>query len=284
MNFLELKLFANNIRQTLIRALASKGGGHIGGTLSICDLIAVLYGGIMHYHPEEPEWEERDYLVCSKGHAAPAIYAALALKGFFPMEWLDDLNKGGTHLPGHSDRCKVPGIDATTGSLGQGLSIACGIAHGLKVQGKMQNVFCITGDGENDEGQIWEAAAYASNYQLDQLIMFLDWNKKQIDGRIEQVMQLGDLQKKYSSFGWDCCMVDGQDIEKLQKSIKLVVENRNGRPKMILLDTVKGAGISCVEAIENNHCIGVPAGLAEQCLEELGKIQMNLQRALEAGV
>lgn len=277
MNSLELKLFANDIRQTLIRALASKGGGHIGGTLSICDLMAVLYGDIMRYRPEEPEWEERDYLVCSKGHAAPAIYSALALKGFFPAEWLKDLNKGGTHLPGHSDRCKVPGIDATTGSLGQGLSIACGIAHGLKVQGKSQRVFCITGDGENDEGQIWEAVAYASNYHLDNLIMFLDWNKKQIDGLNEEVMQLGELTEKYRIFGWDSCMVNGQDIEELWKTIQTVLENQNNKPKMILLDTVKGAGISCVESIENNHCIGVPKDLAEKCLDELQVIRLQLE-------
>lgn len=277
MNSLELKLFANDIRQTLIRALASKGGGHIGGTLSICDLIAVLYGNIMRYRPEEPECEGRDYLVCSKGHAAPAIYSALALKGFFPAEWLKDLNKGGTHLPGHSDRCKVPGIDATTGSLGQGLSIACGIAHGLKVQGKTQRVFCITGDGENDEGQIWEAAAYASNYHLDNLIMFLDWNKKQIDGLNEEVMQLGELTEKYRIFGWDSYMVNGQDIEELWKTIQTVLENQNNKPKMILLDTVKGAGISCVESIENNHCIGVSKDLAEKCLEELQVIRLQLE-------
>lgn len=279
-NSLELKLFANDIRQTLIQALASKGGGHVGGTLSICDLLAVLYGDVMRYRPQEPDWEGRDYLVCSKGHAAPAIYAALALKDFFPKEWLKDLNKGGTHLPGHSDRRKVPGIDATTGSLGQGLSIACGIAHGLKVQGKAQRVFCITGDGENDEGQIWEAAAYAPNYHLDNLVMFLDWNKKQIDGLNDEVMQLGDLEEKYRAFGWDSCVVCGQDVAALQKTIHSALQNQNGKPKMILLDTVKGAGISCVEAIENNHCIGVPGSLEEQCLEELKISREQLQKGL----
>lgn len=284
MDCLELKLFANDIRQTLICALASKGGGHIGGTLSICDLAAVLYGEVMKYRPEEPDWDGRDYLVCSKGHAAPAIYSALALRGFFPLEWLADLNKGGTHLPGHSDRCKVPGIDATTGSLGQGLSIACGIAHGLKVQGKAQHVFCITGDGENDEGQIWEAAAYAANYHLDNLMMFLDWNKKQIDGWNQEVMQLGDLTEKYRAFGWDSYMVKGDDIAGLQKTIHMAMEKKAGKPAMILLDTVKGAGISYIEKIENNHCIGVPKDLAEQCLTELISLRVELQKELEAGV
>ncbi len=284
MRELELKMFANEIRQTLIRALAGKGGGHIGGTLSICDLLAVLYGEVMQYHPKEPKWEGRDYLVCSKGHAAPAIYSALALKGFFPMEWMNELNRSGTHLPGHSDRCRVPGIDATTGSLGQGLSIASGIAHGLKVQGRSQQVFCITGDGENDEGQIWEAAAYASNYHLDNLIMFLDWNKKQIDGFNHEVMELGDLAGKYRAFGWNACTVKGRDIGGLRDKIHEIFEHPNGRPSMLLLDTVKGAGITCVEALENNHCIGVPEKLAEQCLDELERIRISLQEELEAEV
>lgn len=276
MNNREIELFANDIRRELVSAIGKKGGGHIGGTLSICDLIAVLYGGVMKYDPKNPDWEERDYLICSKGHAAPVLYAALALKGFFPREWLDELNRGGTHLPGHSDR-KVPGIDATTGSLGQGLSIACGVAHGLKVQGKDQWVFCITGDGENDEGQIWEAAAYAANYQLDHLIMFLDWNKKQIDGWNKDVMQLGDLVMKYRAFGWNSCMVNGQDITQLQQSIGEAMNGKNGKPTMILLDTVKGAGISCIERIENNHCIGVPEGLLQECLEELKKDRTQIE-------
>lgn len=278
MSIREIELFANDIRKCLVCAIGSKGGGHIGGSLSICDLIAVLYGEMMQYHPKNPEWKERDYLVCSKGHAAPALYAALALKGFFPIEWLKELNRAGTHLPGHSDR-KVPGIDATTGSLGQGLSIACGIAHGLRVQGKQQSVFCITGDGENDEGQIWEAAAYAANYHLDNLIMFLDWNKKQIDGRNEEVMQLGDLAVKYRAFGWNSCVINGQDIAAIRQSIGKAVNERNGNPTMILLDTVKGAGIPCIEKIENNHCIGVPESLAKECLEELKAIRTRLKES-----
>lgn len=275
---LELKQFATEIRETLIKALASKGGGHIGGALSICDLLAVLYGSIMHYRADEPEWEGRDYLVCSKGHAAPAIYAALALKGFFPMEWLKDLNRGGTNLPGHSDRMKVPGIDATTGSLGQGFSIACGLAHGLKVQGRDAIVYCITGDGENDEGQIWEAAMYASNYKLDNLIAFLDWNKKQIDGTNDEVMRLGDLRAKYEAFGWKSKIVPGNDVTVIKGAINEALGNRDNCPTMLILDTVKGAGVPCVEAMESNHCIGVPQTLATQCLEELRKYRDSLRK------
>ncbi|MCI8307286.1 MAG: transketolase [Lachnospiraceae bacterium] len=279
MNNTEISLFANDIRRNVVYAIGKKGGGHIGGSLSICDLIAVLYGDVMKYDSKNPDWEERDYIVCSKGHAAPALYSALALKGFFPPEWLDELNRPGTNLPGHSDR-KVPGIDATTGSLGQGLSIACGIAHGLKVQGRGQNVFCITGDGENDEGQIWEAAAYAANYNLDNLIMFLDWNKKQIDGRNEEVMQLGDLVMKYHAFGWNSRKVNGHDIEEIRQNIYKALEVKNGRPTMLLLDTVKGAGISCIEKIENNHCIGLPENLMKECLDELSFIRERLDKEI----
>ncbi len=276
-----LNLFANEIRTETVKAIAQKGGGHIGGCLSIADLLAVLYGGIMNYRPDEPQWEGRDYLVCSKGHAGPALYAALAIKGFFPMEWLEHLNVGGTMLPGHCDRLKVPGIDATTGSLGQGLSIAAGIAHGLKVLGRNQSVFCITGDGESDEGQIWEAAAYASNYQLSNLIAFLDWNKKQIDGTNDKVMKLGDLSEKYKAFGWQSKIVDGSDVIAIREAIKNAQSGTDNKPTMIVLDTVKGAGISCIENIENNHCIGVPSNLFNQCIEELTEQRNILNRGLK---
>lgn len=278
MQKIDIELFANDIRKTLISAIAHKGGGHVGGTLSICDLVAVLYGEIMRYDPSNPDWEERDYLVCSKGHAAPCIYSALALKGFFPMEWLDELNRGGTHLPGHSDRNKVPGIDATTGSLGQGLSIACGLAHGAKVQKKDNKVFCIVGDGENDEGQIWEAAMYAPNYNLDNLIVFLDWNKKQIDGTNDEVMKLGNLEKKYEIYGWNCETIPGNDVQTISDTIKKYMNVRNGKPSMIILDTKKGAGISYIENIENNHCIGVTEELANKCFEELSRKREMIQK------
>lgn len=279
----EIELFANDIRRETVTAMNSKGGGHIGGCLSISDLVAVLYSGVMNVDPAAPNWKERDYLVCSKGHCAPAIYSALALRGFFPKEWLLDLNKPGTNLPGHSDRNKVPGIDATTGSLGQGLSIACGLAHAVKLSGRDQYVYCITGDGENDEGQIWEAAMYAANYGLDHLIMFLDWNKKQIDGTNDQVMKLFDLEAKYRDFGWYCQKINGNNVDEILAAIKHVKAGEaKGRPSFVLMDTVKGAGIPCVEAIENNHCIGVPAKLAEQCLAELARSRDEIMGRAQA--
>lgn len=266
----EIELFANEIRCNIVKAMNSKGGGHIGGCLSISDLIAVLYQKHMRVDANRPNWKKRDYFVCSKGHCAPAVYCALALKGFFPSEWLLDLNKAGTNLPGHSDRMKVPGIDATTGSLGQGFSIACGLAHAAKLNETDQYTYCITGDGENDEGQVWEAAMYAANYGLDHLIMFLDWNKKQIDGTNEQVMKLFDLKAKYREFGWYCQTINGNNVYEIDEAINNVKAGKgNGKPAFVLMDTVKGAGIQDVENLENNHCIAIPDNLAQTYLNEL---------------
>ena len=192
------------------------------------------------------------------------------------------MNKPGTNLPGHSDRNKVAGIDVTTGSLGQGLSIACGLAHAIKMSGSSQYVYCITGDGENDEGQIWEAAMYAANYGLDHLIMFLDWNKKQIDGANDEVMKLFDLEVKYRDFGWYCQKINGNSADEIFSAINNVKKGAGrGKPSFVLMDTVKGAGIPCVEAIENNHCIGIPAKLAEQCLLELSEVRAEIMRRSE---
>lgn len=263
-----LEQFAWQIRCGIVEAIAAKGGGHIGGSLDLAELFAVLYGGIMHIRPEEPNWAERDYLVCSKGHAGPCAYAALALCGFFPYERLKTLNSNGTLLPGHCDREKVPGIDATTGSLGQGLSIACGLALGAKLSGTDQRVYCVLGDGELAEGQNWEAAQFASHYKLGNLTAFLDWNKMQIDGRNEDVMSLRNAQEKFVAFGWDTAFVDGRDIHSIISAIRSG-ESNNEASVLIVLDTVKGAGVPCIESLSNNHCIGIPQKLAEKAMAEL---------------
>lgn len=263
-----LRKLAWDIRKGILESISAKGGGHIGGSLDLAELFAVLYGGVLRVRPEEPDWPGRDYLVCSKGHAGPCAYAALALCGFFPYERLMTLNSNGTLLPGHCDREKVPGIDATTGSLGQGLSIACGLALGARLSRTDQKVCCILGDGELAEGQNWEAAQFASHHKLGNLIAFLDWNKMQIDGRNEDVMALGDVQAKFQAFGWDIRMVNGRDISAIGLVIREAMENLE-RPMLIVLDTVKGAGIPCIESLENNHCIGVPQPLAEKAMSEL---------------
>lgn len=266
---LELKRMALKIRIGIVKAIGAKGGGHIGGSLDLAELFSVLYVDFMRVRPEDPNWKGRDRLVCSKGHAGPALYATLALKGFFPFERLYTLNQDGSMLPGHCDRIKVPGVDATTGSLGQGLSIACGLALGIKLSGDDQKVYCITGDGESAEGQIWEAAQFAAHYELDNLIAFLDWNKKQIDGNVDDVMRLGDPVEKYRAFGWNSSLVNGADVMAISKVIRNAVENPNGKPSMIVLDTIKGAGVPCVANMDNNHCIGFPDYLLQNSLDSL---------------
>ncbi|WP_312612960.1 transketolase [Oscillibacter sp.] len=266
---LELNQFALRIRVGIVEAIAAKGGGHIGGSLDLAELLSVLYRDFMRVRPAEPDWDGRDYLICSKGHAGPALYATLALKGFFPYELLRTLNQENTTLPGHCDRTKVPGIDATTGSLGQGLSIACGTALGFRLSETAQRVFCILGDGELAEGQNWEAAAFAAHHGLDNLVAFLDWNKMQIDGSNDAVMTLGDPVAKLRAFGWNASVVNGGDVLAIQKAVEAAVTEKNGAPTMIVLDTVKGAGVTCVSQMANNHCIGFPGALLEQAMEEL---------------
>lgn len=272
----ELARFALQIRRGLVEGIAAKGGGHIGGSLDLAELFAVLYGDVMRVRPEEPKWPERDFLICSKGHAGPCIYAALALRGFFPYERLLTLNQNGTTLPGHCDREKVPGIDATTGSLGQGLSIAAGTALGVKLSGTMQRVYCVLGDGELAEGQNWEAAQFASHYKLGNLTAFLDWNKKQIDGKNEDVMSLGNAQEKFKAFGWKTTLVNGRDIEAIRSAIRQAEGDRQ-TPTMIVLDTVKGGGVPCVEALSQNHCIGVSNELATRIIDELDEQERQLE-------
>lgn len=274
-----LARFAWKIRLGIVESIAAKGGGHIGGSLDLAEIFAVLYGGVMRIRPEEPDWSGRDYLVCSKGHAGPCAYAALALRGFFPYERLKTLNANGTLLPGHCDREKVPGIDATTGSLGQGLSIACGLALGARLSETDQRVYCILGDGELAEGQNWEAAQFASHYKLGNLTAFLDWNKMQIDGRNEDVMSLRDAGEKFNAFGWNTELVNGRDVMGILTAIETVKHNAE-TPTLIVLDTVKGAGVPCIEALSNNHCIGVPSLLAEKAMDELNK--QGLEQGMEA--
>ena len=264
----DLEIFANEIRIELVHTLKQCGFGHIGGSLSMVDLLAVLYSGTMKIDPQNPKWEERDLLVCSKGHAGPGLYATLALKGFFPKEWLMTLNRGGTDLPSHCDKNHTPGIDATTGSLGQGISQAVGMALGAKKKGTDQTVYCIVGDGECQEGQIWEAAMFAAHYKLDNLILFVDLNKKQVDGCVEDVMSIGDIGQKFRAFGWHSTLVDGADHEMIQGAIAYA-KKQKGTPSVIVLDTVKGAGIPMMEEHENCHHLNLSPEMCDEMLEHL---------------
>ncbi|MCR5651807.1 MAG: transketolase [Lachnospiraceae bacterium] len=265
----ELDIAAFEIRCGIIREIAGNHGGHIGGSLDLSEMLAVVYSDFLRVDPSEPDKEDRDFMIFSKGHAGPALYSALACRGFFPKDRLDRLNKFSSELPGHCDRNKVPGVDATTGSLGQGLSIACGAALGAKIKDTDQRIFCVIGDGESDEGQIWEAAQAAAHFKLDNLITFLDWNKMQIDGTNDEVMLLGDPVKKFSAFGWNAELVDGSDTLKIQDAVRKAVSEKNGRPSMIVLDTKKGYGIECVSSLPNNHCIGFPDEMVAKAMKEL---------------
>lgn len=273
---LTLKRKALRIRSNIIREIVSNHGGHIGGSFDLAEVLAVIYSDFARVKPEDPNWKDRDFVILSKGHAGPALYAALALEVFFTDDKLDNLNNSNSILPGHCDRLKVPGVDATTGSLGQGLSIACGVALGGKLSASEQKVFCITGDGESDEGQIWEAALFAAHFKLDNLIAFLDWNKKQIDGLNEEVMSLGDPKEKYKSFGWDVYSVKGNDVTAIQNVLLQAYNSRNGKPSMIILDTVKGEGSKIIMEMTNNHCIAFSDELKVKVLSELNRQAFEL--------
>lgn len=252
----ELKALAVKIRMAALEAIHSLGSGHLGGSLSIADALAALYGGEMKIDPKNPKWEERDKLVCSKGHAGPAVYGTLAVKGYFPYEELKTLNKPGTRLPSHCDRNKTPGVDMTTGSLGQGTSLACGMALGDKIKGLNTRVFLIVGDGESNEGQVWEAMAFAAAKKLDNLVVLLDWNKRQLDGWTEDVYPMGDYMAKFEAFGFDSVKVPGNDVEALSAALEHTRKGE-GKPFAIIMDTTKGAGIGEVADTVMNHSIPV---------------------------
>ena len=263
---LELKKFALKIRIAEIEEFKSLGFGHIGGSLSITDALAVLYGAVMKIDPKNPKMEDRDKLVCSKGHAGPAIYATLALKGFFPYEDIKTLNAPGTHFPSHCDRTKTPGVDMTTGSLGQGTSLAVGIALGDKLKGLDSRTFLVVGDGESDEGQVWEAAMFTGAKKITNLTWLVDENKKQLDGYTKDILNTLDFVEKFKAFGFDAVRINGNDIEQLYDAITAPVGDK---PKAIILDTVKGAGVKEVEETMSNHSMNVPTETYDRWLAQL---------------
>jgi transketolase len=246
----ELQKFALQIRIGIIEQLQARGFGHIGGCLSIADALAVLYGDVMHIDAQNPQMPDRDKVVCSKGHAGPALYATLALKGYFLYEELKTLNQPGTNLPSHCDRNKTVGIDMTTGSLGQGTSLAVGMAAGDRIQGRTCRTFLVVGDGELDEGQVWEAAMFTAAKKVNNLVWLIDWNKKQLDGYTADILNTFDLEAKFRAFGFDACTIDGNDVEQLHAAL---TKEAGDKPLAIVLDTVKGKGIREVEETAGNH-------------------------------
>ena len=250
----QLAKLATQIRLDTIEAIQHIGAGHIGGSLSVVDLLAVLYGKQMKYDVKNPQWEKRDRLVLSKGHAGVALYSALAAVGFFTKEWLVTVNQGGTRLPSHPDRLKTPGIDATTGSLGQGTSIAAGIATGLKIKGSTNYVYLIVGDGELNEGQCWEAFQYLAHFKLNNCIVLVDENKKQLDGCNKEILNPFDLVKKMAAFGFYTMKVKGNDLLAINAAIDHVKTIKN-QAVCIILDTIKGQGIEYFERLTENHSV-----------------------------
>ena len=263
------KKFAVDIRKNILRTISSKGQGHVGGSLSIADTLAVLYGGVMKIDPKNPKWEDRDYIVISKGHAGPAMYSALALKGYFPIEALDTLNQNDTMLPSHTDRLKTPGVDMTTGSLGQGISLAAGLAFADKLNKKDRYTYAIIGDGEMDEGQVWECALFVAHQKLNNLITFVDANGKQLDGTTDEVCCLGDIEKKFDAFGFNAIGVkDGNDVEQIYEAIEKAKAEKS-KPSVIVLHTVKGAGVKEFAEMANCHSTGVSKDSYEKACKEL---------------
>ncbi len=247
----EIKRKALEIRKWVIESIYRAGSGHPGGSLSVADILACLYFHEMRHNPKDPKWPDRDRLVLSKGHAAPALYAALALAGYFPVEELKNLRKIGHFLQGHPCMKKVPGVDMSTGSLGHGLSVAVGMALAGKLDKKDYRVFAILGDGEVQEGQIWEAANAASHYKLDNLIAILDRNKLQIDGPTEEIMHLEPLAWRWQAFGWDVIEIDGHDIEEILDTFHEI--KLNEKPTVIIANTIKGKGVSFMEGTLSFH-------------------------------
>lgn len=266
-----LRRLAADIRIWTIRQMEAFGAGHIGGAVSIADALAVLYGGVLRVDPKNPRWEKRDYLVMSKGHCGPALYAALALKGYFPMEWLSTLNRIGTKLPSHCDRNKTPGIDASTGSLGQGISLAAGFALASRMRKSDRLVYAIVGDGELQEGQVWEAVEFAAHRKLDNFVILVDQNGAQLDGRVEDICNPFDIKAKFEAFGCRAENVRGDDVEDIQRALMDIREGRApmGRPHVVILNTVKGKGCLFAERKFPNHHLNVTKADADEAIQEI---------------
>ncbi|MCH3964819.1 MAG: transketolase [Clostridium sp.] len=264
----ELKKFAIEIRIDTLKAIANFGKGHLGGAMSMVDALAVLYGKVMKYDPKNPAWKDRDWFICSKGHSGPSLYAALALKGFFPEEELMTLNQGGTRLPSHCNKDLTRGIDMSTGSLGQGSSLAVGIALGNKMDGRNNYTYLMLGDGEIQEGQVWEAALYAAQKKLDHLIAFVDYNKKQLDGYVKDINDVGDVKAKFEAFRWHAQEIDGNDVEQVYNAIE-EAKKVAGKPSVIVMNTVKAKGIPFAEKLKLNHHIEVSREQFEDTLKYL---------------
>ena len=271
-----LKKIAANIRLGALEGVHAAASGHPGGSLSIAEIMAYLYFKEMNIRPEEPRWADRDRFVLSKGHTAPALYATLAERGFFPRSELSKLRRVDSFLQGHPDMKIIPGVDMSTGSLGLGISAACGMAIAGKLENKDYRVYTIVGDGESEEGQVWEAAMFAAHYKLDNLCVILDWNGLQIDGPVTEVMNPTPHDKKFEAFGFHVISVDAHDLEALDKAFD-EAKTVKGKPTAIIARSVKGKGVSFMENKVNWHGAAPNDELYEQAVAELNAALEQLE-------
>jgi len=264
----QLSITATKIRKHAIEAVYCAGSGHPGGSLSIADVMSVLYFDVMNIDVKNPKWEDRDRFVMSKGHCTPALYGTLAERGFFPVEELKKFRQADSYLQGHPDMKTVPGVDMTTGSLGQGICAANGMALAAKLDNKSYRVYAIMGDGELQEGQVWEAAMFAAHYKLDNLTAFVDFNGLQIDGDITKVMSPLPIDEKFKAFGWNVIVIDAHDYNQIEDAINQA-KNTKGKPTVIILKSIKGKGVSFMENQASWHGSAPNKEQYEQAMKEL---------------
>lgn len=274
------KEFAQRVRVDIVEVFQKMGYGHYGGCLSIVECLSVLYNGGMFINMENVKDPNRDYVVLSKGHAGPALYATLHVKGMMSDDVFFSLNENGTSLPSHPDKNKTLGIDMTTGSLGQGVAVATGIAYKNKIENRSNCVYAIVGDGELDEGQCWEAFQFAAAKELHNFVVCIDHNKKQIDGFTKDICDLRDICEKLKAFGFETMRVDGHDVKAIEKALQECKCSRGKGPKAIVLETIKGQGIASIENCDNNHHMRPDKVLNAKILANLNALKAELKNAL----
>ncbi len=267
----ELEQIANELRIAVVKSVYNAGSGHLGGSLSATDIMTALYFDKMRVNPEEPNWDDRDRFVLSKGHAGPILYATLAKRGFFPMEELSTLRKLGSRLSGHPACFKTPGVDMTSGSLGHGLSVGLGMRLAGRVRGKDYRVFVLLGDGELQEGQVWEAAMAAVHFKVHNLVAIVDYNRVQLDGTVDEIMEVAPLADKWRSFGWQVLTMDGHDMGDIIATLDEAIAQSQEGPVVIIADTVKGKGVSFMEGESAWHGRYPTEDEYKQALAELGE-------------
>jgi transketolase len=264
----ELAAVARRIRRHIVTMTGAAKSGHPGGSLSAVEIVVTLYWDVLNHDPANPKWPQRDRFILSKGHAAPVLYAALAECGYCPVDQLNTLRQLGSIYQGHPDRRFLPALEASTGSLGQGISLALGMGSGLKLNGGGQRVYVMVGDGEIQEGQIWEAAMYGSFHRVDNVCAIVDYNKLQLDGFVKEIMDLEPLAGKWRAFGWHTLEIDGHDIPAIQKAFAEAAAAK-GRPTVIIAHTVKGKGVSFMENNPKYHGVAPTPQEVELALKEL---------------